>query len=545
MFQNLTIKARLAIGFSAVVGLVVVTFLVVAAYLSGLTNDVRTINDQTLASVMTVDDMNLARSDVQQFLTDVSATHDPAGYKDAEDAAKRFNVDLQKFRARFQLAGDTAGLKALNDIDTAFAQFYDMGKRMAAAYIAQGMEAGNLLMKGEDGKPGFDQASASIQTQLDAFHEIQTQEASTLTAGALGKANSMIIAMVLSSLVAAALAAVFGILVTRSILSQLGGEPGKAMAISEAVGAGDLGRNIQLDTGDNASLLWHLKSMQQNLSGVVARVRADAEGVAVASQQIAEGNHELAQRTENQASSLVETANSMRELADAVEQNAVSAKDANQLALNAAAVAKQGGDVVTEVVHTMRDINESSRKIADIIGVIDGIAFQTNILALNAAVEAARAGEQGRGFAVVASEVRSLAGRSAEAAREIKSLIGASVARVERGTALVDQAGTTMDEVVASIHRVTEIVGQISIASHQQSMGVAQMGKSVFDFEHATHQNAALVEELDAAAKTLSDGATNLIQTVGAFKLGAESGAMAPTLVRRTKSVPNRILLNK
>ncbi len=544
MFQNITIKARLSIGFAAVVALVIVAFLVVAAYLSSLTSAVRTINNQTLDAVMTVDDLNLARSDVQQFLTDVSATHDPAGYKDAEDAAKRFSVDLEKFRTRFQQSGDAAALKAINDIDAAFAQFYDMGKRMAEAYIAQGMEAGNLLMKGEDGKPGFDQASANIQTQLDAFHKTQTDQASAITAGALGKADTMITVMVLSSLAAAAVATLFGTLVTRSILAQLGGEPGKAVAISETVGAGDLSRNIRLNDGDGSSLLWHLKAMQQNLAGVVSRVRADAEGVAVASRQIAEGNHELANRTESQASSLVETANSMRELSDAVEQNAVSAKDANQLALNAAAVAKQGGAVVTEVVHTMRGINESSRKIADIIGVIDGIAFQTNILALNAAVEAARAGEQGRGFAVVASEVRSLAGRSAEAAREIKSLIGASVERVERGSTLVDQAGATMDEVVASIHRVTEIVGQISIASHQQSVGVAQMGKSVIDFEHATHQNAALVEELDAAAKTLSDGASNLIRTVGEFKLSAESAGSQSTLVQYTQSVPGQRLLN-
>jgi methyl-accepting chemotaxis protein len=519
VFQNLSIKARLSIAFSVVVLLVVITFAVVASYLTSLVADVRHINEHTLNYVLTVDDMNLARSDVQQFLTDVSATHDKEGYKDAEAANARFKAGIAKFQTRFAQENNANGKMVLNEMDAAFAKFYEVGKQMAQTYIDQGMDAGNAIMKGVDGKPGFDKASEDIQKQLDAFHSTQVDDASAKTAGAVGKANAMLSVMVVSGLVSAAVAALFSALVLRSILQQLGGEPGKAMKVTESIGAGDLSRMIRLNDGDDSSLLWNMKNMQQNLASVVSRVRSDAEAVAVASREIAEGNHELANRTENQASSLVQTASNMKELADAVEQNAHSAKSANQLAQTAAQVAAKGGEVVSQVVHTMQGINESSRKIADIISVIDGIAFQTNILALNAAVEAARAGEQGRGFAVVASEVRSLAGRSAEAAREIKSLINASVERVEEGSALVDQAGATMDQVVASIRQVTEIVGRISTASHEQSVGVAQMGEAVIEFEHSTQQNAALVEELDAAARTLNEGATNLLGTVGEFKL--------------------------
>lgn len=243
--------------------------------------------------------------------------------------------------------------------------------------------------------------------------------------------------------------------------------------------------------------------------------------MASASAQIAQGNHDLSARTESQASALEQTASSMEELSATVRQNADNARQANQLAQNASTVAVEGGEVVGRVVDTMKGINESSRKISDIIGVIDGIAFQTNILALNAAVEAARAGEQGCGFAVVASEVRSLAGRSAEAAKEIKGLINDSVLRVEQGTALVDQAGVTMTEVVSSIRRVTDIMGVISAASNEQSLGVAQVGEAITQMDQATQQNAALVEEMAAAAGSLKSQAQELVQTVAVFKLGA------------------------
>jgi methyl-accepting chemotaxis protein len=302
----------------------------------------------------------------------------------------------------------------------------------------------------------------------------------------------------------------------------------RALKHTEQVADGDLSSRVRA-TGRNeiALLLQALDRMSDRLTTVVSNVRQNSESVATASAQIAQGNQDLSERTEQQASSLQETAASMEQLGSTVERNADNAKQANRLAQGASAVAVKGGDVVGQVVETMKGINDSSKKIADIISVIDGIAFQTNILALNAAVEAARAGEQGRGFAVVASEVRSLAQRSAAAAKEIKTLIGVSVERVEQGTFLVDQAGATMTEIVASIRRVTDIMGEISAASLEQSNGVAQVGDAVSQMEQATQQNAALVEESAAAAESLKSQAQQLVQAVAVFKI-AQGDAHTP-----------------
>ncbi len=310
-----------------------------------------------------------------------------------------------------------------------------------------------------------------------------------------------------------------GVVITRGIVGQLGGEPHVAVNLARAVAQGNLTTPIPLRPGDTQSLLANLSAMQDGLATAVNQVRQGSDGVATASLQIAEGNQDLSNRTEQQAGALQQAASTMDELGTTVRNNADNARQANVLAQGAAEVAVKGGEVVGQVVDTMKGINESSRRIADIISVIDGIAFQTNILALNAAVEAARAGDQGRGFAVVAGEVRSLAQRSAEAAREIKSLIGASVERVEQGTALVDQAGRTMAEIVAAIGRVSAIVGEISSASAQQSDGVTQVCTSVSQMDQATQQNAALVEQSAAAADSLRLQAQQLVQAVAVFRL--------------------------
>jgi methyl-accepting chemotaxis protein len=324
---------------------------------------------------------------------------------------------------------------------------------------------------------------------------------------------SIVVCLVLSI----ACAVFMGLWITRSITGPIR----EAVDVSQAVAKGDLTHPITAHGNNETGQLLHaLRDMQNSLAGIVQSVRQGSDMVSTASAEIAQGNNDLSARTESQASSLEETAASMEQLSGTVKQNAVSAREANQLAANASMVAQNGGEVVGQVVHTMREINESSRKIADIISVIDGIAFQTNILALNAAVEAARAGEQGRGFAVVASEVRALAGRSAEAAKEIKSLITASVEKVEHGTTLVDQAGTTMTEVVSSIRRVTDLMGEIDSASNEQALGVAQVGEAVSQMDQVTQQNAALVEEMAAAASSLKTQAQELVQTVAVFKLG-------------------------
>ncbi|NCT96679.1 MAG: methyl-accepting chemotaxis protein [Comamonadaceae bacterium] len=307
----------------------------------------------------------------------------------------------------------------------------------------------------------------------------------------------------------------------RLVLRPLGGEPAEAVAVSERVARGDLGQPVPVRPGDQHSLMAQLARMQRDLAGVVARVRQGAEAVATASSEISQGNQDLSGRTEGQASALEETAASMEQLGTAVGQNAGHAREADQLARSASELAEQGGAAVQRVVDTMGDINAGSRKIADIIGVIDGIAFQTNILALNAAVEAARAGEQGRGFAVVASEVRHLATRSAQAAHEIKALIGSSVDSVDQGTVLVNEAGQTMREVIASIQKVSRLMSDISTASGEQSAGVGQVGEAVVQLDQTTQQNAALVEQMAAAANSLRQQADELVSTVSVFRLGA------------------------
>ena len=303
-----------------------------------------------------------------------------------------------------------------------------------------------------------------------------------------------------------------------------------SQAVAERVRDGDLTQAVVDTARDEFSpLLAAMGSMQTSLTRIVASVRGNADSVATASAQIAQGNRDLSSRTEDQASTLEETAASMEQLGATVNQNADNARQANQLAQGASSVAVKGGEVVGRVVETMQGINESSRKISEIIAVIDGIAFQTNILALNAAVEAARAGEQGRGFSVVAGEVRSLAQRSAEAAKEIKTLITTSVERVEQGTALVDQAGATMRDIVSAIQRVTDIMGEISSASTEQSAGVAQVSEAVTRMDQATQQNAALVEQGAAAAESLRQQAQQLVEAVAVFKLAHATAKPAPT----------------
>jgi methyl-accepting chemotaxis protein len=317
-----------------------------------------------------------------------------------------------------------------------------------------------------------------------------------------------------------AVAVVFGFSTVRIIAGQLGGEPEEAKQVAQRVGAGDLSEPIALRQGDDASMMAQLQHMQSSLASVVQEVRHAAEAVANASTEIAQGNQSLSERTEQQASALQETAASMSELGSTVRVNAERAVHADTMARSASQAASQSGEVVSEVVRTMHEIHDSSKRIVEIIGVIDGIAFQTNILALNAAVEAARAGEQGRGFAVVASEVRSLAGRSAQAAREIKALIGASVDRVERGNALVSRAGESMTTAVQSIQQVTEVISEISAASRAQSDQVEQVGQSIALMDQSTQQNAAMVEEIAAAAGGLRHEASQLVDAVATFKLG-------------------------
>ncbi|MBB5496827.1 methyl-accepting chemotaxis protein [Paraburkholderia sp. MM5384-R2] len=334
-----------------------------------------------------------------------------------------------------------------------------------------------------------------------------------------------------------------GIWMMRSVTRQLGTEPATAAAVARSVAAGDLNISIALRPGDTNSLMASLKAMCDALVRVVSEVRENAEGVATASAQIAQGNLDLSSRTEQQAASLEETASSMEELTAAVRHNTDNATQAATLAGTASSVAQHGGEIVGRVVDTMRDISTSSATMSEIIGVIEGIAFQTNILALNAAVEAARAGEQGRGFAVVAGEVRTLAQRSATAAKEIKELISDSVSRVEAGSMLVEEAGGAIKEIVQSVKRVTDIVGEISSASSEQSTGIEQVNQAVNQMDQVTQQNAALVEEASAAAQTMARQAESLRKTVAFFKVDGEQAASSRATTQA--AVPQRTALNR
>jgi methyl-accepting chemotaxis protein len=344
-------------------------------------------------------------------------------------------------------------------------------------------------------------------------------------------------------LLSLAMGAVLAGLISRQLLAQLGGEPGAVAAIASQIAGGDLAVPITLRKGDQRSLLFAIQGMRDSLAEIVGQVRSGADSIVTAATEIATGNMDLSSRTEQQAGSLEETASSMEELTATVKQNTENTRQANTLAQNASDIAVQGGAVVANVVETMGAINESAKKIVDIISVIDGIAFQTNILALNAAVEAARAGEQGRGFAVVATEVRVLAQRSAEAAKEIKKLIDDSVGKVGAGTQLVGEAGVTMERIVAAVQSVTAIMSEISTANHEQEAGIEQINYAIAEMDTVTQQNAALVEEAAAAAEAQQDQAQHLVQLVGVFKLAADRHASPATSVGSPRKKPQLSLV--
>jgi len=525
-FENLRVGARMAWGFSLVlvtlIGLTVLGTFRVSSINGSLTTigDVNSVKQRYAINFRgSVHDRAIAVRDVV-LETDKSAVavQQKLIAKLANDYAQSAGPMDQLLSSHPDTTQDErSALAAIKEIE---AKTIPLTEKVIALRLAdQTPEALTLLLI--DVRPAYVAWLASINRLID----IEEAKNKTESASARSIAQGFGFLMLVMTVLATALGTFVAWLITHSLLRQLGGEPSEAAALARSVAQGDLSVRIALQAGDSSSLMAQLQAMQTSLATVVANVRQGAEGVAHTSTEIAQGNHDLSSRTESQASALEQTAASMEELSSTVKQNADSARQANQLAMSASSVAVQGGVVVNQVVETMKGINEASRKIADIISVIDGIAFQTNILALNAAVEAARAGEQGRGFAVVASEVRSLAGRSAEAAKEIKSLIGASVERVEHGTGLVDQAGSTMTEVVDSIKRVTDIMGEISAASNEQSLGVAQVGEAVTQMDQATQQNAALVEEMAGAASSLKGQAQELVEVVSVFKLDASHDA--------------------
>jgi methyl-accepting chemotaxis protein len=519
--SNLKIGPRLGLGFAVVLALMLALVGIGINSMGQIQGKLDNIVDSNVHEMELLQDMTGAIHVVRRvmgtliILTDHAAID--AEYKKMEAARARYNAAdelLRKGRAdeaeaalRTKLSEIQAQARPLNNQVVELARANDDAKAL------------ELLLK-EAGP-----ATQKWQDLLDDYVTLQKESNKKDAAAAQQAFSSARLFMFGVTAVALAMGMLLAWLVTRSITGPIN----LAVQVAQTVAAGDLTSQIDASAKDETGhLLLALKDMNTSLQDIVGQVRSGTDTIATASSQISSGNLDLSSRTEQQASSLEETASAVEQLTSTVKQNGDNARQANQMAASASDVALKGGSIVAQVVETMGSINESSRKIVDIIGVIDGIAFQTNILALNAAVEAARAGEQGRGFAVVATEVRNLAQRSAGAAKEIKELIGDSVDKVEAGSRLVNEAGATMDEIVASVKRVTDIMGEITAASHEQELGIDQIHQSITEMDGVTQQNAALVEEAAAAAASLHEQADTLANVVSVFKLDGTHMQMAP-----------------
>jgi methyl-accepting chemotaxis protein len=518
--NNTKISTRLSLGFAMILLLLVVVAGVGMSRMAQIyqnAEEITMVNDVEAQLAIT---MRVTVLDRAIALRNLVLMTDEADRK-AEEL--RVKVQTEKYadaeeklsKMLDRLAGTTAAEKEimLKIKQQALAAPPLLAKAMEFAAASKKTELAEVLIK--EFRPVQKMWLANLSTLVDIEAKMN-QQAVIESAQVFASAR---ILMVVLTIIATLIGGVAAYLITRSLTRELGGEPRYAAEVVGRIADGDLSVEVVVRPNDQASLLFAMKRMCENLAKIVGEVRSGTDTIATASSQIAAGNQDLSSRTEQQAGSLEETASSMEELTSTVKQNADNARQANQLAASASDVAMQGGQVVSQVVDTMGAINASAKKIVDIIGVIDGIAFQTNILALNAAVEAARAGEQGRGFAVVASEVRNLAQRSAAAAKEIKILIGDSVEKVETGSKLVGQAGVTMQEIVESVRRVTDIMSEITAASQEQTSGIEQINQSITQMDQVTQQNAALVEEAAAAAESMQEQAAHLSEVVSVFKL--------------------------
>jgi methyl-accepting chemotaxis protein len=516
----MTIGTRLALGFGAVLALMMILTALAVSRVGYIDETLNHINDVNNVKQRHAINFRGSVHDRAIALRDVVLAADAATAKPSLERIRVLAANYESaavaldalFAARTDILPEEKSALAAIKADERKTQ--PLIAKVAELHLAGDIEGARALLASE-AAPAFVAWLASVNVLIDLEEKLNKDAA----AEARALTGSFFAWMLVLCAIAVAAGAVGAWFISRGLLRQLGGQPDYAASIVGSIAAGNLGVQIDTAPGDNSSLLFAMKGMRDSLVAIVSQVRNGTLTIANASTEIAAGNQDLSGRTENQADTLKDTAASMDELTGTVRQNADNARQANALAESASAVALRGGAVVAQVVETMASINASSKQVVDIIGVIDGIAFQTNILALNAAVEAARAGEQGRGFAVVATEVRNLAQRSAAAAKEIKTLIGSSVERVDAGARLVDEAGSTMEEIVNSVKRVTDIMAEISSASAEQSAGIEQVNAAIWRMDEATRQNAALVEQASAAAASLQDEAVTLAEVVSLFKM--------------------------
>jgi len=505
LFNRLTLARRLALAFGAVIAIFFVV-VGVALFSAAKLADAERLSDRSYKAIDRGNDMLRAMVVMEGSARGFMVGGDDRFQLPWKESVAGFDASFAE--AKELVAAAPAQLERLDKMKASYEQYKTLAGSFDLAQLVTKLGAGK-------DKPIMD-AFIALQKEFDEAEVALLAERAESSVQLRALNRNAIIG---GSLIALVIAVLLGTLVIRSVVRQIGGEPDYAAQIVNEISDGNLAVRVQRRPGDTTSLLAAMEVMRGKLAHIVSKVRESSESIATGSNQISMGNNDLSQRTEQQASSLEQTAASMEELNATVRNNADTARQANQLAESATAVARRGGAVVGEVVQTMDGITHASRKIVDIIGVIDGIAFQTNILALNAAVEAARAGEQGRGFAVVAGEVRTLAQRSAAAAKEIKALIGDSVDRVEAGTQLVANAGSTMSDIVSQVKRVSDLIAEISNATGEQTQGIGQVSEAVSHLDEVTQRNAALVEESAAAADSLSQQARALVSSVAVFKL--------------------------
>jgi len=541
-FQRMKLGTLLGSGFALVIA---IGFLVAAfgrVQLDQVGSNIKLLSHDRVANLLLLQEMKDGLNTVARAARNIALLEDPT-----QMAEEKRRIEQTQAR-NVELIGQ---LNTRMSSPEARALFAKIGEARPA-YVAALNKAVDLGLANQN-EQAREQLLGPVRPVQSAYFKalddvIAYQKAATVSTAdeserSAASAGNLMLAL---AAIAAAAGGLVAWAITRQIKAQVGGEPAYASEIAQQVASGNLAVGVQLREGDTHSVLAAMNTMRTSLSGIVGQVRESSESIATGAGQIATGNADLSQRTEEQASNLQQTAASMEEMNSTVKQNADTVRTASQLATSASATATKGGEVVSNVVRTMEDITASSRRISDIIGVIDSIAFQTNILALNAAVEAARAGEQGRGFAVVASEVRSLAGRSAEAAKEIKALISQSVQTVEQGSSLVGEAGATMNEIVEQARRVADLIGEIGAATHEQEQGISQVSDAVNQLDQVTQQNAALVEESAAAADSLNHQASRLVEIVSVFRLDeSASGAVIRRAQAQSRTAPAPAALSR